>query len=147
MAARPLKESSVPSQLYPVIAEWDDAAHAWSLLSPDFPEIASVARDPDEMAQHAQDALLTAFEARVGDGEALPSPAAEPWLLTQGWTYPTRNMLLFVPVPAQAPPAEPVRVNVRLDKDLLARIESEASRLGISRSAFLAESAKTRLRG
>lgn len=132
--------------LYPVVAEWDDQARAWSLLSPDFPEIASVAKPEGDVGQQASDALLTAIEARHEDGEPLPAPTSEPWALTEGWCQPTRNMLLFVAVPTEAPPAEPIRVNVSLDKHLLERIDSEASRRGMSRSAFLAEGARGLLR-
>ena len=133
--------------LYPLIAEWDELAGAWSLLSPDFPEIASVATAGEDVGQQAWDALWTAMEGRREDDEPVPDPMAEPWRLTEGWPYPTRNMLLFVPVPSEPVAPQPVRVNVSLDKSLLVRIDSEATRLGMTRSAFLAESAKARLRG
>ena len=133
--------------LYPVVAEWDEQVGAWSLLSPDFPEIASVATSGEDVGQQASDALWTAMEARQEDEEPVPEPMAEPWRLTESWPNPTRNMLLFVPVPAEPVAAQPVRVNVSLDKRLLDRIDSEASRLGMTWSAFLAESAKARLRG
>lgn len=132
--------------LYPVVAEWDEAVRAWSLLSPDFPEVASAA-SPDEVWQQADDAICTAIEARHEDGEAVPQPMAEPWLLTADWRPGSRNMLLHVAVPASPPAPEPVRVNVSLDRALLARIDGEAGRRGMTRSGFLAEGAKAMLRG
>ena len=91
------------TMLYPMIAEWDDTARAWSLLSPDFPEIASTAKQGDDIGQQASDALWTAIDARREDNETLPAPASEPWLLTKNWNPAHQNMLLFVPVPADPP--------------------------------------------
>lgn len=93
--------------LYPIIAEWDDEARAWSLLSPDFPEIASVAKPDDDVGQQASDALLTAMEARREDGDPMPMPTDKAWLLTKDWVQPTRNMLLFVAVLAELSPTNP----------------------------------------
>ena len=133
--------------LYPMTAEWDPDARAWSLLSPDFPEIASVARSRDEIGGQACDALCTAIDARREDGEALPPPCADPGLLTNGWPASGRNLLLFVPVLAELPPSEAVRVNVSLDRRLLDRIDREADRRGMTRSGFLADAAKRSLAG
>ena len=132
--------------LYPVAAEWDDVAKAWSLLSPDFPEIASVAKRRDDIAQQADDAIRTAVEARREDGEALPEPMAEPYLLSKDWPMVHQNMILHVPVRTPSPEPEPVRVNVSLDRALLERIDAEAGRRGMTRSGFLAEGARTMLR-
>lgn len=133
--------------LYPIVAEWDAAVGAWSLLSPDFPELASVATRREDVANQAADALWTALQMRQEDGEVVPTPTLDPSALTAGWRYPTENFLLFVPVPIEPPRAEPVRVNISIDKRLLERIDNEASRLGMTRSGLLAESVKSRLRG
>lgn len=131
--------------LYPMIAEWDADACAWSLLSPDFPEIASVARSRDEIGGQASDALWTAIDARREDNEPLPPPCAEPWLLTKGWPTPAPHLLFFVSVPAEPLP-KAVRVNVSLDKHLLGQIDREADRRGMTRSGFLADAVKRSLR-
>ena len=120
--------------LGPVAAEWDGAVQAWSLLSPDFPEVASVATSRDELWQQADDAIRTATKVRREDGEAVPPPMAEPWLLTADSQPGSRNLLLHVAIPASPPAPEPVRVNVSLDKALLARIDGEAGRRGMTRS-------------
>ena len=88
--------------LYLVVAEWDEAAQAWSLLSPDFPEVASAATNRDELWQQADDAVCTAIEARREDGETVPPPMAEPWLLTADWQPDSRNLLLHIAIPACA---------------------------------------------
>lgn len=130
---------------YPIIAEWDEAVRAWSILSPDFPEIASVAREGDDIGQQALDALLTAIEGRREDEEPIPAATQDAAALAVEWPRATRNMLLYVVVPSFSAPVRPVRVNVSIDQALLSRIDGEASRLGMTRSAFLSESARARL--
>ena len=132
---------------YPIIAEWDEAARAWSILSPDFPEVASMAREQEHLGQQALDAVLTAIEGRREDEEAIPDPTQDAAALARDWPRGTLNMLLYVAVPSLTAPVRPVRVNVSFDQALLARIDGEASRLGMTRSAFLSESARARLRG
>ncbi len=145
MAARTLMEQGMEHLLYPITAEWDEAAGAWSLLSPDFPEVASVATTPGDIAQQASDALATAIEARREDGEEVPAPTADVSALIGRWPPTGKSLLIHVPVPVGPLPPEPVRVAVSLDRPLLERIDQEASRRGMTRSGFLAEGARTLL--
>lgn len=133
--------------LYPIVAEWDETAHAWSLLSPDFPEIASVATTRGDIAQQASDALQTAIEARREDGDAVPSPTSDVSTLVGQWPSDGSNLLIHVPVPVGPLPPEPVRVAVSLDRPLLERIDQEARRRGMTRSSFIAQGAQTLLGG
>jgi len=141
-----VEENRMATLLYPMVAEWDPDVRAWSLLSPDFPEIASVARSRAEIGEQASDALWTAIDARREDNEPLPPPCDEPWLLTKDWPMPAPHLLFFVPVPAERPSTEAVRINVSLDKRLLGQIDREAERRGMTRSGFLANAAKRSLR-
>ena len=144
MAAATLKGFPMPVLLYPVIAEHDPNTRAWSVLSPDFPEIASFVPEGGDLAQTASDAIWTAVAFRQDEGEGLPAPTQEPWRLTAQWPPGTRNLLLHVPVPV---PGEPVRVTVSLDKQLLEQIDREAERRNTTRSGILAEGAAYLLRG
>ena len=131
--------------LYPIVAEWDEAAQAWSLLSPDFPEVASVATTRGEIAQQASDALQTAIEARREDGDEVPSPTTDVSALIGQWSSRGNNLLIHVPVSVGPLPPEPVRVTVNFDRPLLDRIDQEARRRGITRSGLLAEGARALL--
>jgi len=145
VATPSMRENDVDALLYPVAAEWDEAALAWSLLSPDFPEIASVALTRGEIAQQASDALQTAIEARREDGEDVPPPTTDISALVAQWPTSTSNLLIHVPVSVSPLPPEPVRVAINLDRPLLDRIDDEARRRGMTRSSFLAESARALL--
>ena len=58
---------------YVAIIDQEPGEQTWSILFPDFPEIASVAEREEDWGPQAYDALLTAVEARKQDGEAIPS--------------------------------------------------------------------------
>ena len=133
--------------LYPVLAEWDEAAQSWSLAAPDFPEAVSWAPRDTDIVQQAEDMLGTVIDHRRQQSEALPDPddelVAQP---TRDWPVNSRrHRLFYIPVPKQAPPPEPVRINISIDKQLLALIDKEAVRRGRTRSGFLAESARRML--
>ena len=134
--------------LYPILAEWDEPARAWSIAAPDFPEAVSWAPYGTDLVQEADDMLGTVVDFRREQGAKLPIPddglLNEP---TRNWPAGSRNHRLFyIAVAEEAPAPEPVRVNVSLDKHLLARIDQEAERRGRTRSGFLAEGAKRLLR-
>ncbi len=57
---------------YIALAHREAGEAAWSILFPDFPEIASSAEEEDALFEQAQDALATAVDARLEDGEPLP---------------------------------------------------------------------------
>lgn len=138
--------------LYPVTCEYDPGTRAWSVLSPDFPEICSfLPEDRDDgqsdgaaLAQCAVDAVLTAVGLRQDEGQALPTPTEDAWALTRDWTPDARHLLLHVPV---TPAGTPVRVNISLDQQLLERVDREAERRNMTRSGFLAEGALQLMRG
>ena len=130
--------------LYPILAEGDDAAEAWSLNAPDFPEATSWAPADVDLVEQANDMLDTVIDYRREHGEALPVPdddlLTEP---TRDWPAGSRqHRLFYIAVAQEAPPPEPVRVNISIDRQLLARIDQEAQRRGRTRSGFLSEGAK-----
>jgi predicted RNase H-like HicB family nuclease len=129
--------------LYPVIAEYDDQVDAWSILAPDFPEIVSQADNEADLAGMAQDALETIVEFRLERGDALPRPTSVVAALAG---QNPAALLFYVPVPVVPRSMEPVRVNISIDKALLARIDAEATRRSMTRSGFLADAAREKLR-
>jgi predicted RNase H-like HicB family nuclease len=89
--------------LYPVRAEWDPQAGAWSILAPDFPEIASVATSRESIAQTATDAIQTAVDVRRENGEPVPDPTTR-IDLPPDWDRTPHNLLVHVPVSLAAVP-------------------------------------------
>lgn len=127
-------------RIYFAYAQREPGEANWSILVPDFPEIASVAERKEDWAPQAFDAIATALEARRADGEPIPeaSPMRE---ITKDWPAPIPDYPFGIAVEVELPPSQPVRVNVSLDEVLLKRIDAAAARRGMTRSGFLAEGA------
>ena len=111
----------------------------WSISFPDFPGVTSVAEQFSAVMRQAKDALATAVEDMVKDGEPLPPPAEDDKVpdYDPGQYHDPRALLVPVETPGRA-----LRVNVSLDEGLLARIDDVAKRTGVSRSALLARGAR-----
>lgn len=116
----------------------------WSILVPDFPEIASIAEQPDDWGPQTLDAIRTALDARRADGEPVPKATPLPEV-TRDWPVPWPFLPLLIVVDV-APPAEAVQLSISLERDLLQQIDAAAESYGMSRSGFLAEGARQLLR-
>jgi len=127
------------------IAVADLAPHEtiWSIVFPDFPGVTSAAREFADVPQQARDALASAIEDMIAEGENLPRSIEE----GQECEPPSVELHnpRYVVVPVEVPDS-PVRINVSIDRGLLKRIDDAASRRGMTRSGFLAEGARKLLR-
>lgn len=128
---------------YIVIADRTPGEAMWSIVFPDFPGVTSAAADFAEVPQQARDALATAVEDMLAEGEALPAPVEEggPAEVDRGEFHDPRYIVVPVEVADK-----PARVNVSIDGALLKRIDDAASHRGMTRSGFLAEGARKLLR-
>jgi predicted RNase H-like HicB family nuclease len=124
-------------RVYILTASQEAHEACWSITSPDFPEIASVAEHEGDLPRQVRDALDTAVAARLEDGEGLPGQTLQ--FPATGLGFAGRVAHFVLPVDVQD---EPVRVNISLDSHLLKRIDREAARRGMTRSGFLAEGVK-----
>lgn len=119
-----------------------EEAGVFGISFPDFPGAISTGASVDEALRKGEQVLALHLEGMVEDGETIPRlrtlaeiRAEEPEALEGA---------VAVLVPAE-PPARSVRVNISLDEHLLARIDAAAKAIGTTRSAYLAEAAKTRM--
>jgi predicted RNase H-like HicB family nuclease len=125
---------------YPALIYRERGNPNWSILFPDFPEIASAADPSQDVDQQALDALATAVDLYVEAGRALPEPSRSTDVAGQLPSAAEGFVGLYA---AREP--EPLRVNINMDRSLLARIDFVAERRGQSRSALLAEAARALL--
>jgi predicted RNase H-like HicB family nuclease len=128
---------------YIAVAERAPGEDMWSILFPDFPGATSAAADFAEVPQQARDALATAVQDMISEGEPLPVSVEEGRQpeIDAGRFHDPR----FIVVPVEVPDS-PTRINVSVDRALLTRIDDAASRHGMTRSGFLAEGARKLLR-
>ena len=117
---------------------------AWSIFAPAFSELASSAPDRRDVTRQAREALETAIEFRVQDGEALPScfeeGASGPREVDAGLIEGAEEVYSFLVMASV--PASFVRLNISMDSGLLSRVDEVARRSGKSRSAILADGAR-----
>lgn len=122
---------------YPALIYRERGEKNWTILFPDFPEIASTADPDQDVDQQAADALATAIDVYAEEGKLLPKASSSFDINDQMPSGATGFVCFY---PAYEP--EPLRVNISIDRALLSRIDAMAERKGMSRSSFLAMAAR-----
>jgi predicted RNase H-like HicB family nuclease len=125
---------------YPAMVYREPGEANWSILFPDFPEIASGADPEQDVDRQALDALATAVDVYAQAGKPLPEPSSSTDIAEQIPEGAAGFVGLYY---AQEP--APLRVNISIDQALLARIDFLAERKGMTRSSLLAEAARALL--
>ncbi len=92
----------------------------------------------------AAEALSGPIEAMVRDNDPVPEPS-DPGL-GPDWLDPAETVAVaHVMIPVEMP-GRTVRVNLTMNEALLARVDAAASARGMSRSGYVAEAVRERLR-
>jgi predicted RNase H-like HicB family nuclease len=142
MAAR-RAGNAMTTRHYIAIADRVPGEEMWSIVFPDFPGVTSAALEFADVPQQACDALATAVEDMIAEREDLPLPIED-----ARQAEPDRNEFhnpRYIIVPVEIAD-NPTRINVSMDRGLLKRIDNVAAQRGMTRSGFLAESARKLLR-
>ena len=111
---------------------------------PDLPGCISGGDTVQQAAANAAEALSLHIALQAGDRDPIP-PASAPDAPLPAWlaAVPAR-IVARVLVPVELPGGRFVRTNIPLDAALLARLDAAAA--GMSRSGFIAEAVRARLR-
>ena len=128
-----------------VIALVHEEGGAYGISFPDFPGCVSGGITLEEAIDRGRAALAFHVEGMVEDGDPLPvlRPLSE--LRSDPIFREDAGDALIVAVPA-ALPGKAVRVNVSMEERLLEALDRAAKGRGQSRSAFLADAVRARLR-
>jgi predicted RNase H-like HicB family nuclease len=118
----------------------------YGISFPDFPGCVSGGRSLDETLARGQEALAFHVGGMIEDGDALPLPRTLEELKKDPVFAEDSEGAAVVAVPVELP-GRAVRVNVSLEESLLESIDRAAKAAGQSRSAFLAEAARARIKG
>lgn len=113
---------------------------------PDFPGCVATGRTEDEALRRGGETLAFHIAGMVADGDPLPVPRRLAELRRDATFREDAVGAVLALVPFE-PPGRAVRVNISLEERLLESVDRAASAAGQSRSAFLAEAARQRLRG
>ena len=113
---------------YPALIDGERGAYGATF--PDLPGIVAMGSSLDEVIANAEEALRDYALEAERDGEALVSPSA----LEDVETPPG---LTLVSIPLLQLSGRAVRANLSLDEGVVAWIDSEANRRGLTRKAYV----------
>ncbi|MGH6872947.1 MAG: type II toxin-antitoxin system HicB family antitoxin [Rhizomicrobium sp.] len=121
----------------------------YGISFPDFPGAISGGRTIDEAIARGRETLAFHVEGMFEDGEpAPPLRSLEELRADKDISREMRDVkrVCLVEVPFELP-GKPVRVNISIEDRLLDAVDRAAQARGQSRSAFLAEAAREKIKG
>jgi predicted RNase H-like HicB family nuclease len=113
---------------------------------PDLPGCHGAGATPEEAIVDATSAVREWAESRAAKNAALPVARTVAELLRLG-EIDIGEGESAVMIPLIMDSGRPIRANLSLDAGLLAAIDAEASRRGLTRSAFIASAAREKIEG
>lgn len=129
---------------YIAVIDYDEGRYG--AYFPDAPGCTAMGATEEEVVANAVDALSEWAVDELAEKGALPKPRSYAQLLTSA-EYPELGkggMVATIPLVLET--GKPTRANISLDAGILAAIDDEAERRGITRSAFLASAARDKIR-
>lgn len=112
---------------------------------PDFPGVVSTARTQDDVLRKGAEALTFHVQGMVEDEDPLPTLRSLSEL-AKDRDYRTAAKGAIVAMIQFELPGKAKRINISMDEHLLEAIDRAAQAIGQSRSAFLAEAARQRVK-
>lgn len=116
-------------------------------MFPDFPGCVSAGETMEKAAAEAREALAFHAETMQRDGDALPAPRTLDEIRAAGDDWIEWEGAVAALIPLLPPRGDAVRVNINIDRNLLAAVDAVAEKAGQSRSAFVARALETSLEG
>lgn len=113
---------------------------------PDFPGAVSTGRSEEEVIRKGAEVLNLHVAGMIEDGDAMPMLHGLAELKKDHEFRTAAKDSVVVMIPFEMP-GRSVRLNISMDEHLLDAVDRAAQEAGQSRSAFLAEAARQRVRG
>jgi len=110
---------------------------------PDFPGCVTTASDMRSAIERGAQVLALHIDGMIEDGEPLPEPRPVERLRAEEPEWMDGALLALIPVEVSG---KALRVNISLDEGLLSLIDKAAARSGQTRSGFLANAARERIK-
>jgi predicted RNase H-like HicB family nuclease len=119
---------------------------AYGISFPDFPGCVSGGTSLDEALSRGRETLAFHVAGMIEDGDTLPVLRSLSEIKSDPSFAEDAAGAIVAAVPVDLP-GHAVRVNVSIDEGLLQAVDRAARKAGQSRSAFLAEAARARIKG
>ncbi|MDX8531605.1 type II toxin-antitoxin system HicB family antitoxin [Mesorhizobium sp. VK25A] len=124
----------------------DGADDVWGVRVPDLLGCHGGGASPEDAIADATSAVREWAEARLAKHVSLPEARTVADLLRSGEIDSAAGESAVM-IPLLIDSGRPVRANLSLDAGLLAAIDAEANRRGLTRSAFIASAAREKIEG
>ncbi len=131
-------------QFFPALID-KQADTDFGVVFPDLPGCVTTGEIVQEAAINAAEVLALHIEGMAEDGLPVPQPSAPDAPLPEWLADVPGPVVAKVLVPVEMP-GRIVRANITLDAALLGRLDAAAAAQGLSRSGFIAEAVRERLR-
>ncbi len=112
---------------------------------PDFPGAVTTARSAEDVLRKGSEVLTFHVAGMVQDGEVVPVPRSLDELQWDPAFRSDQEGAVLALVPFELP-GRSVRINISMDENLLGAVDRAAEAAGQSRSAFLADAARQKIR-
>lgn len=119
-----------------------DPQSCYGLSFPDFPGCITAGETMSEAMKNASAILGFHINSMMKDGDLIPEPSS----LDAITSDPENTGAIIALVSPQSPQRKAVRLNISIDSSLLNEIDVFAKKSKMTRSAFLAEAARERIR-
>ena len=127
------------------IAIIDHADGKYGAYFPDAPGCTAMGNTEEEVIRNATDALSEWASDEIADGRELPGPSSYIQLLKSG-AYGLGEGGLIATIPLILETGRTTRANISIDVGLLTSLDEAATRLGVTRSAFLAAAVREKIK-
>ena len=117
----------------------------YGISFPDFPGCVSGGANLEEAMRRGRETLRVHVESMIQDGENLPVLRSLDQLKKDASFQHDVGDGMVVALPFDVP-GRAVRINISLDEHLVAAVDQAAEHAGLSRSAFIAEATKLKLK-
>lgn len=117
----------------------------YGISFPDFPGAIAAGRSEDEAIERGAAILATHVRGMIEDDETLPATRSIEELRRDHTFNKDAKAAFTVLVPFDVP-GRSVRLNISMDENLLDAVDRAANRIGQSRSSYLADAARERLK-
>lgn len=122
-----------------------EEAGIFGISFPDFPGVVSTGRSPEEAIRKGTEAIAFHVAGMVEDGDELPVLRGLAELRSDKTFRADAKDAVVTLVPLEMP-GKSLRLNISMDEHLVAQVDRAAEAAGQSRSAFLADAARQRIR-
>jgi predicted RNase H-like HicB family nuclease len=131
---------------YLAIIDYDAATRLYGAFFPDAPGCTAMGATEEEVVANATDALSEWAADEIAEGREIAAPRSYAQLLKSGDFPELGKGGIIATISLVVETGRVARANISMDTGILAAIDAEATKMGITRSAYLTAAARDKMR-